>query len=326
VTQAGCAGIGIGTNSWAGQLTVRGCVTRSNARDGLFFESQSAGALAGEVSVVGHTSESNGAHGIADAGCRALNVLGGHSKANGKSGFAVYSGTIGAGTPGTAGMVIGLDCSSNTENGVHVDTTVNASSGDYNFRGLKLRSNTKHGVLVQVGSAALNNIHVNDCDIENHQLNGVDFVSTGGGSLADMSVTNSRLRSNGASTSATGNRNGIRVAASITRLAVRGNSIWDDQGTKTQVNGLQIDSGVTLTDGVIDGNDLRNNLTAAVSMSGTFTGTAIGLNPGYTLATGSPETVVTAPIGTQYRRTDGGAATSLYVKESGTGNTGWVAK
>jgi len=41
---------------------------------------------------------------------------------------------------------------------------------------------------------------------------------------------------------------------------------------------------------------------------------------------GSPESVVTAPVGTTYHRTDGGAGTSLYVKESGTGNTGWVAK
>jgi len=41
---------------------------------------------------------------------------------------------------------------------------------------------------------------------------------------------------------------------------------------------------------------------------------------------GSPEGVVTAPIGCIYSRTDGGAGTSLYVKESGTGNTGWVAK
>jgi len=41
---------------------------------------------------------------------------------------------------------------------------------------------------------------------------------------------------------------------------------------------------------------------------------------------GSPEGVVTAPIGCIYSRTDGGAGTSMYVKESGTGNTGWVAK
>jgi hypothetical protein len=42
--------------------------------------------------------------------------------------------------------------------------------------------------------------------------------------------------------------------------------------------------------------------------------------------TGSPEGVVTAPVGSTFRRTDGGAGTSFYVKESGAGNTGWVAK
>lgn len=41
---------------------------------------------------------------------------------------------------------------------------------------------------------------------------------------------------------------------------------------------------------------------------------------------GSPETVVTAPVGSLFTRTDGGANTTLYVKESGAGNTGWVAK
>lgn len=42
--------------------------------------------------------------------------------------------------------------------------------------------------------------------------------------------------------------------------------------------------------------------------------------------TGSPEGVVTAPVGSTYHRSDGGAGTSFYVKESGAGNTGWVAK
>jgi hypothetical protein len=41
---------------------------------------------------------------------------------------------------------------------------------------------------------------------------------------------------------------------------------------------------------------------------------------------GTPEAAVTSPVGATYLRTDGGAATTLYVKESGTGNTGWVAK
>jgi hypothetical protein len=41
--------------------------------------------------------------------------------------------------------------------------------------------------------------------------------------------------------------------------------------------------------------------------------------------TGSPEGVITAGIGSIYRRTDGSAGTTFYVKESGAGNTGWVA-
>lgn len=41
---------------------------------------------------------------------------------------------------------------------------------------------------------------------------------------------------------------------------------------------------------------------------------------------GTPEGVVTAPIGSVFQRLDGGALTATYTKESGTGNTGWVAK
>lgn len=41
---------------------------------------------------------------------------------------------------------------------------------------------------------------------------------------------------------------------------------------------------------------------------------------------GSPEGKVTAGVGSFFSRTDGGAGTCLYVKESGAGSTGWVAK
>jgi hypothetical protein len=68
-----------------------------------------------------------------------------------------------------------------------------------------------------------------------------------------------------------------------------------------------------------------------VSSSTIFT-TQAG-SPSYTVyedgmltGTGTPEGVVVARIGSSYKRFDGGANTSLYVKESGTGNTGWVAK
>ena len=41
---------------------------------------------------------------------------------------------------------------------------------------------------------------------------------------------------------------------------------------------------------------------------------------------GTPEAAVAAPIGSLYLRTDGSTSTTLYVKTSGTGNTGWTAK
>ena len=40
---------------------------------------------------------------------------------------------------------------------------------------------------------------------------------------------------------------------------------------------------------------------------------------------GSPEGAVVADIGSFYLRDDGSAGTVLYIKESGSGNTGWVA-
>ncbi|MBB5038275.1 hypothetical protein [Prosthecobacter dejongeii] len=52
------------------------------------------------------------------------------------------------------------------------------------------------------------------------------------------------------------------------------------------------------------------------------TADGVSLSSGF----GSPESVVTAKVGSIYTRLDGGAGTTLYIKESGTGNTGWVAK
>lgn len=46
--------------------------------------------------------------------------------------------------------------------------------------------------------------------------------------------------------------------------------------------------------------------------------------PRWQAGAGSPEGVVTAPVGSMYSRTDGAADTAVYRKETGTGNTGWV--
>jgi hypothetical protein len=56
----------------------------------------------------------------------------------------------------------------------------------------------------------------------------------------------------------------------------------------------------------------------------TITRGAANIN-GVTIFTGSgtPEGVVTANVGSMFLRLNGGSGSTLYVKESGTGNTGW---
>lgn len=80
-----------------------------------------------------------------------------------------------------------------------------------------------------------------------------------------------------------------------------------------KANGIQvadISSSQTLT---------NKTLTAPKISGGSGTATI-------SAGTGTPEGVVTAEVGSLFMRTDGGVSTTLYVKESGIGNTGWVAK
>ena len=46
----------------------------------------------------------------------------------------------------------------------------------------------------------------------------------------------------------------------------------------------------------------------------------------FVIGTGSPEGSIVASPPKFYIRLDGGAGTTLYAKESGTGNTGWTGK
>ena len=76
-----------------------------------------------------------------------------------------------------------------------------------------------------------------------------------------------------------------------------------------------------------------NNLNGTVGdyqEVGVVTYPRIGFNAGtfgsqLITGNGSPEGIVTARISSMYLRKDGGQATVVYYKESGTGNTGWVA-
>lgn len=53
---------------------------------------------------------------------------------------------------------------------------------------------------------------------------------------------------------------------------------------------------------------------------------SIASGPRLVSGSGAPESSVTAPVGSIYLRTGGGAGTAFCVKESGSGNTGWACK
>ena len=89
---------------------------------------------------------------------------------------------------------------------------------------------------------------------------------------------------------------------------------------KTAINGANDINPLTTNTGTL-GNALSkwSSVAATSFLVGTSSVT-------FTSDTGSPEGALAAIVGSLYTRTNGGAGTTLYVKESGTGNTGWVAK
>lgn len=181
--------------------------------------------------------------------------------------------------------------------GVHI---VNAAARYIRFKGGIIQLAQEHGMLVD------------DCD-------GLDFDGT-------------LFTDNGQKTSNT--YDGIIVAPGSENFSFRGvragDLLWNGTGgfLHRQRHGIHIVAGVNTTY-VIEGCDLRNNLSANLNDGGTghkrINNSGSGM-VGEFSGTGTPEGAITAGIGSRYYRADGGAGTTFYVKESGTGNTGWIAK
>lgn len=83
-------------------------------------------------------------------------------------------------------------------------------------------------------------------------------------------------------------------------------TIYNNTLVGVTTNSILHDGFYAATDGIT----LTNGTTAVLAVTGANT----------------PEGAVTAPVGSLFLRNNGGANTTLYVKESGAGNTGWVAK
>jgi hypothetical protein len=130
---------------------------------------------------------------------------------------------------------------------------------------------------------------------------------------------------------------GANSMAAAVRLLANGANIVDasivgnqanniDYGTRCEVGG----GGGAFTGQLLIGGNNFNGSVGDINQVGVTVRPRIGFNAGALGAnlfqgTGSPEGVVTARIGSMYLRTDGGQASAVYYKESGSSNTGWLA-
>lgn len=126
------------------------------------------------------------------------------------------------------------------------------------------------------------------------------------------------------------------VLATNDRVALLGqtagaeNGIYTVNASGAPTRALDFDSSAEVLSGmcvvVSEGTANKDSIWQLTTNASITVGTtALVFFPIHLQGTGSPESVVTAPIGATFRRTDGSTGTTLYVKESGTGNTGWVA-
>lgn len=109
----------------------------------------------------------------------------------------------------------------------------------------------------------------------------------------------------------------ILAITSITEMTTQHHDdrYWPFDETFTIPGNLAVGSNATITGTTTSTGQLT--ATAGVNVSNTGATVKSGTN--------TPEGAQTAPVGSLWLRTNGGAGTSLYVKETGASNTGWTA-
>lgn len=155
-------------------------------------------------------------------------------------------------------------------------------------------------------------------DMVAHDATIHDLIQTNGSVAADSTGTSFDI-------------DGLTGAAGtlIFRVLFGGSSKFSIDGAgNVGLNGdLTIGDDLDVTDDVHIGSDLTtdgNTLCGGETRTLATAGFRMG-NVKWLSGSGSPESVITAVVGSLFSRTDGGAGTSLYIKESGSGNTGWRA-
>jgi hypothetical protein len=100
---------------------------------------------------------------------------------------------------------------------------------------------------------------------------------------------------------------------------------FDDQATPTETSVVQFENAPEVTVWTLSDNIAGENVTTLVSGLTSGTWLTHDGTPADWAGFGSPNSVVTAVVGSTYRQLDGTGASITWTKQVGTGNTGWVA-
>ncbi len=120
-------------------------------------------------------------------------------------------------------------------------------------------------------------------------------------------------------------------AAPVASLEIADNAFWDDQGTQTMYHAVRFNAPAYVTKLI-----MRNNSVSGPNTINPLSGLNSATTPSSWIVIdgaqqqwagyASPESAVTAPIGSTFLRLDGSTGTTFYVKESGSSSTGWDDK
>lgn len=250
------------------------------------------------------------------------------SRLNGRDGIRFELGA-----DNNACLLSNIDASSNTANGI----TLTGTCSGVVFNNLAAQNNGAYGI-AYLGASCRNNIGT--AYVETNTTADVYFdasahtnmlwLSNDGSTLTDNNGTNTIIYAGSGSTQRYRFNTMDFIKARIYDWANAGQlelSQTGDRAFALTGTGSASTFTTTLAKGtapahnyVVEGTQyLHDRLYVSNS-------TVTSAAPSIIAGAGSPEGAVSARIGSIYQRSDGGAGTSLYVKESGTGSTGWVAK
>lgn len=203
--------------------------------------------------------------------------------------------------------------------------TLTAPNGAITIQDMTTTRNSLSNITIVAGSAGVDQrlflLAGSDCSIENLQIVSKRLTGSGSG-IAQV----------------WGDRNTVKGASftEISAFSAVGLVMGDIAGTYSTnnvlVEGLQtsgVYSGVDFY-GPISGTFRYNRANLAASFAafrklGAQPNTLDIFRDNILTVTGTPEGNYAAPVGTVVQRDNGGASTSFYIKEAGSGNTGWRA-